>query len=236
MQSISRVAKNPFCRRFSTPQTLPRQKRRKHMVKEKIHGLVVAQVQYRMARSLRALAPFPDRRQRYNSKTPMPHDVSVDCRCCCRWLLRRIPSAVVVLSLLTRYLHVGCFRVNFSIWIAVNIMSLPSRILRAAISRPNMLARKSALATNSSRVFLSTTGGSMLTQMAKENPYKDVVRYEHKNRKWNLQHVDYYSEALAIGLLENGLQPGDVVLSWLPAHFSESVSCIVCIRRTRDIP
>ena len=72
---------------------------------------------------------------------------------------------------------------------------------------------------------LSTlSGGAQLAQMAKENPYKDVVRYEHKNRKWNLRHVDFYSEALAIGLLENGLQPGDVVLSWLPAHFSESVS------------
>jgi non-ribosomal peptide synthetase component E (peptide arylation enzyme) len=70
----------------------------------------------------------------------------------------------------------------------------------------------------------------MLAQIAKENPYKDVVRYEHKNRKWNLHHVDYYSEALAIGLLENGLQPGDVVLSWLPAHFSESVSYIMCMR------
>jgi non-ribosomal peptide synthetase component E (peptide arylation enzyme) len=109
-------------------------------------------------------------------------------------------------------------------------MSLPSRILRAAISRPGMLARKSPLATTS-RVFLSSqTGGSMLAQIAKENPYKDVVRYEHKNRKWNLHHVDYYSEALAIGLLENGLQPGDVVLSWLPAHFSESVSYIMCMR------
>lgn len=62
-----------------------------------------------------------------------------------------------------------------------------------------------------------------MTQLAKENPYKEVVRYEHKNRKWNLQHVDYYSDALAIGLLENGLQPGDVVLSWLPPHFSESM-------------
>eukprot|EP00536_Pseudo-nitzschia_multiseries_P010992 jgi/Psemu1/297742/fgenesh1_pm.355_\ len=69
----------------------------------------------------------------------------------------------------------------------------------------------------------STSGGSLLTQLAKENPYKDVVRYEFKNRKWNLHHVDFYSEALAVGLLENGLQPGDVVLSWLPAHFSESM-------------
>lgn len=106
-------------------------------------------------------------------------------------------------------------------------MSLPSRILRAAISRPSLVRRPIANVT--SRVFLSTTsGGSTLTQLAKENPYKEVVRYEHKNRKWNLQHVDYYSEALAIGLLENGLQPGDVVLSWLPAHFSESVS-VLCL-------
>lgn len=74
------------------------------------------------------------------------------------------------------------------------------------------------------RGVATLSGGSILTQLAAENPYKDVVRYEFKNRKWNLQHVDYYSDALAIGLLENGLQPGDVVLSWLPAHFSESVS------------
>jgi len=100
-------------------------------------------------------------------------------------------------------------------------MSLPSRILRAAISRPSFVRRP--IANAASRVFLSTSGGSTLTQLAKENPYKEVVRYEHKNRKWNLQHVDYYSDALAIGLLENGLQPGDVVLSWLPPHFSESM-------------
>ncbi len=77
----------------------------------------------------------------------------------------------------------------------------------------------------------SVNGGSLLTQLATENPYKDVVRYEFKNRKWNLQHVDFYSESLAIGLLESGLQPGDVVLSWLPGHFSESVRIlmIVCI-------
>jgi len=72
--------------------------------------------------------------------------------------------------------------------------------------------------------FLSSlSGGNMVKQMAKESPHVDVVRYEHKNRKWSLSHVDYYSEALAIGLLENGLQPGDKVLSWLPLHFSESM-------------
>lgn len=69
----------------------------------------------------------------------------------------------------------------------------------------------------------SSSAGSTLKALAAENPYKDVVRYEFKNRKWTLQHVDFYSESLACGLLENGLQPGDVILSWLPAHFSESV-------------
>lgn len=73
------------------------------------------------------------------------------------------------------------------------------------------------------RTQATVSGGSLLTQLATENPYKDVVRYEFKNRKWNLQHVDYFSDALATGLLDCGLQPGDVVLSWLPAHFSESV-------------
>jgi len=75
---------------------------------------------------------------------------------------------------------------------------------------------------NAARSFSASAGG-ILKELATENPYKDVVRYEHKNRKWNLQHVDYYSEALAIGFVETGLQPGDVILSWLPAHFSESM-------------
>lgn len=70
----------------------------------------------------------------------------------------------------------------------------------------------------------AAAGGPQVKELAAANPYKDVVRYEHKNRKWNLQHVDFYSEALAIGLLETGLKPGDVVLSWLPGHLSESVS------------
>ena len=99
------------------------------------------------------------------------------------------------------------------------------------------LARPAAakcMSTASTSASASTSGGSHLTTLAKENPYKDVVRYEFKNRKWNLQHVDFYSEALAVGLLENGLQPGDVVLSWLPAHFSESVSVEYTIFIRRD--
>jgi hypothetical protein len=79
------------------------------------------------------------------------------------------------------------------------------------------------LAAASKRSVSTRSGGSLLKELATDNPYKDVVRFEFKNRKWNLQHVDFYSDALAVGLLENGLQPGDVVLSWLPPHFSESM-------------
>jgi hypothetical protein len=114
-------------------------------------------------------------------------------------------------------------------------MSLPCRIARGALARGSNLRTASRWTVPSTAKIVSlgakcvmstttTSGGSLLTKLATDNPYKDVVRYEHKNRKWNLQHVDYYSEALAIGLLENGLQPGDVVLSWLSPHFSESVS------------
>lgn len=85
------------------------------------------------------------------------------------------------------------------------------------------IAARDSSAVSAKSFSTSASGGSMLTSLAKENPYKDVVRYEFKNRKWNLQHVDFYSEALAVGLLESGLQPGDVVLSWLPAHISESM-------------
>jgi hypothetical protein len=122
-------------------------------------------------------------------------------------------------------------------------MSLTTRLARAAASKTRGLPAWSrvsgvtagnvggAASTTASRTMFSAAspvtaaaGGLQLKELATANPYKDVVRYEHKNRKWNLQHVDYYSEALAVGLLETGLQPGDVVLSWLPGHLSESVS------------
>lgn len=74
------------------------------------------------------------------------------------------------------------------------------------------------------RAFASSaSAGNLLTEMAKENAHVDVVRYEHKNRKWSLNHVDYYSDALAIGFLETGLEPGDSMLCWLPMHFSETM-------------
>lgn len=125
-------------------------------------------------------------------------------------------------------------------------MSLPARVARGVLHRSGAsMATRSALSRVSPAASVATTntsmalspvraqgmatasGGSLLTQLATKNPYKDVVRYEFKNRKWNLQHVDFYSDALAIGLLDSGLQPGDVVLSWLPAHFSESVGRIL---------
>ena len=79
-----------------------------------------------------------------------------------------------------------------------------------------------------SRAFASTSAGNVLSAMTKENPHVDVVRYMHKNRKWSLNHVDYYSEALAIGFLENGLKPGDRLLCYLPLHFSETVRIRIC--------
>jgi hypothetical protein len=64
-----------------------------------------------------------------------------------------------------------------------------------------------------------------LKALTAENPHIDVVHYTHKNRTWTLNHVQFYSEAMAIGIVELGFQPGDIVLSWLPEHFSEQV-CI----------
>lgn len=67
----------------------------------------------------------------------------------------------------------------------------------------------------------SPSAGSALSVLASEAPYVDVVRYEHKNVKWTLKNIDTNSEALAIGLLDQGFTKGDVVLSWLPEHFAE---------------
>lgn len=72
------------------------------------------------------------------------------------------------------------------------------------------------------------SSAAKLQALKEENPYTDVVHYTHKNRTWSIQHVDYYSTALAIGLAENGLTTGDRVLSWLPQHFSEQVGVCSC--------
>jgi len=69
-----------------------------------------------------------------------------------------------------------------------------------------------------------STIGQTLANLAVEHPNKDAVRYEHKNVKWSFKHIEYFAEALAIGLLENELRPGDAMLSWFPLHYSEQVS------------
>ena len=75
-----------------------------------------------------------------------------------------------------------------------------------------------------SRGVATISAGDALARLAPDHPHQEVVRYEHKNVKWTLKHVNYYSDALACGLVDAGLQPGDVVLSWLPKHFGEQVS------------
>ncbi|GKY93383.1 hypothetical protein MPSEU_000305900 [Mayamaea pseudoterrestris] len=84
------------------------------------------------------------------------------------------------------------------------------------------IIRRSTLRSLATRSF-AAAAGQQLTQLTSQLPHLDVVRYEHKNRTWSLQHTDYYSDALAIGLLEFGLQTGDVVLSFLPEHLSEQM-------------
>jgi acyl-CoA synthetase (AMP-forming)/AMP-acid ligase II len=77
---------------------------------------------------------------------------------------------------------------------------------------------------NASKRSMATAGpsaGTALSLLASQAPHTDVIRYEHKNLKWTLKHVDVNSDALAIGLLDQGFVKGDVVLSWLPESFAE---------------
>jgi non-ribosomal peptide synthetase component E (peptide arylation enzyme) len=85
-----------------------------------------------------------------------------------------------------------------------------------------------------SKKVATPPGGAKLASMTAENPHVDVVKYAHKSRTWTLNHVDYFSKALAIGLTENGLQQGDIVLSWLPEHFSEQASTVQFIHRLQQ--
>ena len=106
--------------------------------------------------------------------------------------------------------------------IAGRSLSLASRCRMAATTATRTTPGGAAVA---GAVRALSTGGKLVAALKEENPHVDVVQYEHKNRTWTTHHVDYYAEALAIGIAENGLVPGDVVLSWLPAHFQESVRC-----------
>lgn len=98
-----------------------------------------------------------------------------------------------------------------------------SSSLRTVSRRASRFVVASSRSTTAVARRSLSTGGQQLEALTAKYPHMDVVKYEHKNRVWSLQHVHYYSEALAIGLMETGLKSGDVVLSWLPSHFSEQV-------------
>lgn len=76
-------------------------------------------------------------------------------------------------------------------------------------------------AAKRSMTTAAPSAGTALSLLASQAPHVDVTRYEHKNVKWTLKNFDVNSDALAIGLLDQGFMKGDVVLSWLPEHFAE---------------
>ncbi len=103
------------------------------------------------------------------------------------------------------------------------LRQLSRRSLRATSS----LVRSTTASNNETARAMSSaapSAGTALSVLASQNPHVDVIRYEHKNVKWTLKNVDRNSDALAIGLLDQGFVKGDVVLSWLPDHFAEQVS------------
>jgi acyl-CoA synthetase (AMP-forming)/AMP-acid ligase II len=79
------------------------------------------------------------------------------------------------------------------------------------------------------RGMASLSGGQRIEELAKKFPYKNAIRYEHKNQKFSFKDIHRHSDDLACGFLEQRFQPGDIVLSWLPEHFSEQVRsfCLV---------
>ena len=101
--------------------------------------------------------------------------------------------------------------------------SLPTLVRRLAPGA----ARTLRSAAGRCRPMASLSAGAALATLAEASPHVDVVRYSHKNVKWTLSKVDAYSEALAVGFVENGLRPGDAVLSWLPAHYGSPSSASV---------
>lgn len=106
-----------------------------------------------------------------------------------------------------------------SIFFVGAMASLPTLVRRLAPGA----ARTLRSAAGRCRPMASLSAGAALATLAEASPHVDVVRYSHKNVKWTLSKVDAYSEALAVGFVENGLRPGDAVLSWLPAHYGEEV-------------
>lgn len=114
---------------------------------------------------------------------------------------------------------------------AASTASVGLRSLAPLSSSSNLPSNGTSTHVMSRRAMATISAGDALARLASDHPHQEIIRYEHKNVKWTLKHVNYYSDALACGLVDAGLQPGDVVLSWLPLHFAEQVSLsslIVC--------
>ena len=87
-----------------------------------------------------------------------------------------------------------------------------------------VLASSSTGASSSSSAMQTTTARQRRVMVTSFDNSKKKIRtwmsyntwYVFKNQKVTVQQVDYFSEALAIGFAENGLIPGDVVVSWVP--------------------
>lgn len=106
---------------------------------------------------------------------------------------------------------------------SVSSLGIRSAIASTPLSN-NVVNRSPAVNPHQNRGMATISAGDALARLATDHPHMEIIRYEHKNVKWTLKHVNYYSDALACGFLDAGLQPGDVVLSWLPEHFAEQVS------------
>jgi len=89
------------------------------------------------------------------------------------------------------------------------------------LTKSALLGGQQLTSTSRGVATASASLGQTISMLAEENPHKDAVRYDHKNIKWSFKHLEYYSDALALGLAETGLIPGDAMLSWLPLHFAE---------------
>ncbi len=106
----------------------------------------------------------------------------------------------------------------------VGLSKLCNMAGRPLMTVPTRHPFSSAAASAADAVTSTPSIGQALAKLAEERPEMDVVRYHHKNVKWSFKHVEFFSDCLATGFLDMGLAPGDVVLSWLPSHFSEQVS------------
>mmetsp|Transcript_2700 Transcript_2700/g.3196 ORF Transcript_2700/g.3196 Transcript_2700/m.3196 type:complete len:313 (+) Transcript_2700:62-1000(+) len=94
--------------------------------------------------------------------------------------------------------------------------------IRAVALLTNHILRQVPL-RSATRSLASLSGGQAVAKIADEFPHMDAVRFLHKNQKFAFKDVDTNAEEIACGFCEQGFQPGDIVLSWIPNHFSEQV-------------